>query len=212
MFPWSLLALATFIPNSGSGRLPRIDRLPSMELGYLYCWALFPLLFFSFARNILWTYVLPALPALAIVLALAITRARSELTTRVGFAIAIGVPLLATFIAALAIRHPERLKTERDLVAQTQKKREKARPLIYVNSRPFSARFYSEGMAKVMSLEEVEQAVQKYNSGIYFAVPKDLVTTFERRFEKTMIKEFVNRRFVLYETVPTAQDLAVKYE
>ncbi len=66
--PWSPLALALLMLSlrhvQGRAALQRVIRRPMT--GYLIAWALFVPVFFMFSRNVLWTYVLPALPAFSI--------------------------------------------------------------------------------------------------------------------------------------------------
>lgn len=63
---WGLMAVVALV------RIAR--RVPGRRLfsdpwgRYLLCWIVAPLLFFSFATNILWTYVITGLPALALLL------------------------------------------------------------------------------------------------------------------------------------------------
>src|SRR5690606_33720537 len=70
-FPWSLLVLPHLFWRVGTGKLPPL--LQSLRndprLGYLLGWALFTPAFFTLAGNILWTYVLPAIPAFSILAA-----------------------------------------------------------------------------------------------------------------------------------------------
>ncbi|NND44631.1 MAG: glycosyltransferase family 39 protein [Xanthomonadales bacterium] len=59
---WSLVALAGLV----QARKARLFADPWRR--YLLCWMIAPLLFFSFSTNILWTYVISGLPALALLL------------------------------------------------------------------------------------------------------------------------------------------------
>ena len=63
LFPWSVLIPAAFVAT-------RSRREPALR--YCFCWAGLILVFFSCSRGKLATYILPALPPLAIVLAYAI--------------------------------------------------------------------------------------------------------------------------------------------
>lgn len=67
MLPWTLLVGALLLWRR-TARQTKIQPslLPRHEGLYLLLWALAPALLFMLARNILWTYVLPGIPALAI--------------------------------------------------------------------------------------------------------------------------------------------------
>ena len=70
--PWSvLIPVASLRWRRTAAPAPAVDR--PLQL-YLLLWALTPCVFFSLAGNILWTYVLPGLPALAMLLALWLAR------------------------------------------------------------------------------------------------------------------------------------------
>lgn len=64
--PWILIGLGVFLNNkikAKKGGIPLND-----QQKYLWCWLLTPLVFFTMAHNIILTYTLTGLPALAIIL------------------------------------------------------------------------------------------------------------------------------------------------
>ena len=67
---WGLLFV--FALTRQARRARRKDSAPPVAhnpwRGYLLCWLIAPLLFFTFSGNILWTYVITGLPALALLL------------------------------------------------------------------------------------------------------------------------------------------------
>lgn len=69
--PWGVLGLGLLITRLCRSRGRRLLAAAWVDprVTYLLAWSLFTLVFFSFAGNILWTYVLPALPAFSILLA-----------------------------------------------------------------------------------------------------------------------------------------------
>ena len=93
--PWSFVALALAVRQ----RERLKGSLADPYTRYLVCWALTPLLFFTLAGNILYTYVLPGLPAFAILLARGLSKdgepspaaARGTLIVSVVFAVLISV-------------------------------------------------------------------------------------------------------------------------
>ena len=116
---------------------------------YLVCWMIAPMVLFTLAGNILPAYVLPGIPALALLLGLAWRD--SKLPGLNVIAISISVLLIAT----VAVLHfgPGKDKSERWLLAQ----RSDVLPTYYWQNQPFSARFYSAGQAdKIQSLTEVK--------------------------------------------------------
>lgn len=118
---------------------------------YLLCWALAPCIFFSLAGNILWTYVLPGLPAMAALAAAELDRFHPA---RVGRVLIAGLALsalgLAGFLANVELRGREQRDSAKTIVADYRARRQGDEPLIFLGRRPFSAAFYSAGSAQLV--------------------------------------------------------------
>ncbi len=118
---------------------------------FLLLWALWPLIFFTAARNIIWPYVLPSLPAAALLAAGWIQRRadadRAERCVAAGLALTL-VACLASLALALQTGRAER-ESARAVVRAYEHRHGSAEPLYFVGRKPFSAAFYSEGQAKV---------------------------------------------------------------
>lgn len=113
---------------------------------FLAFWALTPLVFFTAARNIIWTYALPALPAAALLAAHWLARWRGPLARRL-----VCTGMLLTAAAAFVIA-----QQASDASGRIQQHSAKALvhayaqscrqlPLLYVGARSFSMDFYSAG-------------------------------------------------------------------
>jgi 4-amino-4-deoxy-L-arabinose transferase-like glycosyltransferase len=147
--PWSvLIPVASLRWRRTAAPAPAADR--PLRL-YLLLWALTPCVFFSLAGNILWTYVLPGLPALAMLLALWLVRVPQG--AQVNRLLAGGVAVMALGIGAAVVAinvgsWGEEWST-RDLVADYDAQREDGQaPLVFLQHRPASAAFYSRGRAE----------------------------------------------------------------
>ncbi len=117
---------------------------------YLLVWGAAPCLFFTMSGNILWTYVLPALPALAILVAgwlAADSRHRS-----VDAVVASGVLFMALLIASYFIKEQvaDSWKSAKTAVAEHRVRATQQQPLLFVGDLPYSASFYSQGKAKAV--------------------------------------------------------------
>jgi 4-amino-4-deoxy-L-arabinose transferase-like glycosyltransferase len=100
LIPWSgALPAAARLFRRGQGRL----REERPGLIFLACWALFLLLFFSASQSKLVPYILPGVPPLAVLAALALQEAETDPRTRSWVRVggAIGAGLLAVLAAAL---------------------------------------------------------------------------------------------------------------
>ena len=122
---------------------------------YLICWMLAPMVLFTLAGNILPAYVLPGIPALALLITFAWRGSQVPHLHKVAIAIA------ALLMVAVAIIHfgSAKDKSERWLLQQ----RTEILPTYYLNKQPFSARFYSAGQAeKINRLLEVDSSEQRF--------------------------------------------------
>jgi 4-amino-4-deoxy-L-arabinose transferase-like glycosyltransferase len=121
------------------------------EAAYLWAWVLTPCVFFTFSGNILWTYVLPGLPALALLGGRwTASRARQD---RVEGLLTAGLAIcMLTIVGGLiyAARVPETIdrKSARALVADYRAQGRPDRPLYYLGKAPSSASFYSRGQVR----------------------------------------------------------------
>lgn len=161
--PWTLL-----LPLLAFGR--RAAQLKAgMQLGntspqakalrqrslYLLAWALAPCVFFTIAGNILWTYVLPALPAFAALAAawLALDVRRQ----RVDAVVSGGLLAMALLVGGFFVK--EQLqgswKSAKAVVAAHQMQSLGTEPVFFIGDLPYSASFYSQGHAKVLTSNAV---------------------------------------------------------
>lgn len=169
-FPWSLIALAAWGrarwsgADSGPHWQPRITGL----IGLVLAAGLMPAVFFTFSGNILWTYVLPGLPFLAVLASAALTAETTEpFRARYALALVLVIPVIGTAAGSWYAVNPEGLKTEKALIAQVHAlPGEPARKLFYLGKAPFSARFYSQGEVGTLAQDELEQALAQKSRNI----------------------------------------------
>ena len=138
----SLLPWAFFLPLM-------IRRRASMRRfeAYMWLWALATPLFFTFSGNILWTYLLPALPAWALLLAGRISEV-GLYTSRAAAASAFLLPIVGAGIIYAGVLD-ERPQNQRDVVdAWFKAQSAQSGALIYPGRRSYSSEFYSRGMSE----------------------------------------------------------------
>lgn len=156
LLPWSIRALAgvtrAIAPRAREAHAFLVDPWRA----YLLFWTLAPLVFFTFAGNILWTYVLPAAPAFAILVAdcwrpagEAIAAADDDkLRRRVVQVVAAGALVPAAFAIGTVVlqEHFAVARSHKALVAQYEAHRgDGTARLVYYRDRPPSADFYARG-------------------------------------------------------------------
>ena len=149
--PWTLVALLALVLLGRRGGLAvdgtgsagmAVPILKATEWQYLMVWTLAPLLFFTPARNILEAYVLPGLPAFAMLtslLALAATR-RAAWFSRLWL---LGLVCPALWAGWLTVSEQPELRSQRALIRLWKADS----PLVYLGDRPLSANFYALGRA-----------------------------------------------------------------
>lgn len=137
LLPWTL-----FLPLI-------IHRRKSIEPfeAYLWLWALATPAFFTFAGNILWTYLLPVLPAWALLLAGRISEVDTK-TTWAAAASALVLPIVGACIIYTRVLE-DRPQNQRDIVqAWLNMQPAESAPLIYPGRRSYSSEFYTSGRAE----------------------------------------------------------------
>ena len=175
-FPWGFIALGIaahrFFTRGKTAGVRTVLAEPLTS--YILAWALFALVFFTVARNVLWTYVLPAIPAFSILLGAHIAggwRSRRKIIAAVGATLAI--PVVGAVLAVLVMVQPGHLNTERDLVSFAQRTAKPGESLLYLDSRPFSARYYSQGEAELVPMTGLRARLAQATTDTYLAIPKD---------------------------------------
>ena len=137
LLPWALF-LPLLIRKRGS-----MQRFKA----YLWLWALATPVFFTFAGNILWTYLLPALPAWALLLSARVSEVGPK-TTWAAAASALVLPIIGAGIIYAGVLE-ERPQNQRDVVqAWLNVQSAHSAPLIYPGRRSYSSEFYSSGKSE----------------------------------------------------------------
>lgn len=139
LLPWSLLLPVLYTRRHALAQ--RRD-----YTAFLAAVALVTPAFFTLAGNVLWTYALPALSALSLLLGHALCAGTQRPRTLAALALVFPLGLLAV---AADGRLLERSENQQAVVAQWQRRQDDtAGPLYYAPKRSFAAEFYSNGSAR----------------------------------------------------------------
>ena len=165
---------------------------------YLLAWSVAPCLFFTMSGNILWTYVLPALPAMAL---LAARWLSSDARTRwVNSVVAAGVLAMALLVAAFFGREQfnDSWKSAKTVVLVHQAKGA-GQPLLFMGDLPYSASYYAQGKVKAVP-GNTELAARLASGPVYVALNPDQVKALTPELVTRLKLEATSGAYKLYST------------
>ena len=205
--PWTMFA-AVLLPRVRAV-LAAVTRDREDWHSYLALWALSPLILFTPAANILGAYVLPGLPAAAILLVSLWTSAwgRPGRWARAAGAAAIGgVAALLLAVSLLSVTAPQvlRLKTERELVAAARAADPQVR-FTYWGPRSYSAEFYTGGKVAFATNADAIDALARNGARDAVAVKAHDAETLAPRLAAGFTRVGPFGRRVLYIENPAAE-------
>ena len=119
---------------------------------YLLCWLLAPIVFFSLARNILPTYVLPGLVAFGLLVGEAWAQRHSQDPSNRILALGIVTPALTVLL--VLVWPSAGVRSQKEVVSAYRNSLQQEVALVYYKARPDSAAFYSAGSAREIEREE----------------------------------------------------------
>lgn len=160
-FPWTPVAIHGLVSNRMSW-MPKkiyIYLKQSSWISYLVAFILFPLMFFSLSKNIIYTYAFPVLPPLALLFSELMTKQLKQeprlQQTWLILSACIGIIFLGVTWCFFA--HPEWVsKSQKEVVCAWESSKHPSSQKLYYWSQkpaPYSAWFYSRG--NVASLADV---------------------------------------------------------
>ena len=182
---------------------------------YLLAWGLMPAVFFTFASNIIMPYVLPGIPALALLGGFYLVRRdphRVDQLLATGLSIVLVISLV--FVVVFPITGYGERKSERSLIHYYQSRfanggnksginsANKAAPLVYLGQYPYSASFYSNGnLSAVPTTSALTERLDKQDSlivAIGNGQDPEVTSLIQERLKK--VKAF--SRYSLYSENP----------
>lgn len=202
-FPWGIVGLmvAAWLLFRRDGRARLAIGVTGANAQFVLMAALAPMLFFTMASNTLWTYVLPALPFSALVLARLLLSLNLSWRgfRRMAVSAAVCVPVLTTGFVFYAMHDTRQLKTEQSIVDDYVDNRQPGDShLLYLDDLPFSAQYYSQGQARQITMEQLGVMRQNHRYQRYFlAVPKKETDRLLSRLPPTAQVHDSNRRYSL---------------
>jgi hypothetical protein len=119
-----------------------------------------PAVFFTMAGNIIWPYVLPGMPALALLVGGWLATRTQQNLVRLNLVVGLSITMVlaAGFNASMPFTGRSNDLAAKTLIEDYRSRMPSGLPLIYLGHRPFSASFYSQGQAL---LEKTPEALIK---------------------------------------------------
>lgn len=149
MLPWTPVLIYQVVSFFKQGKESQSSK--NAYLSFLWCWMLAPLILFSFAGNILHSYLMPILPAMALLIMAYFER--QPLSKHI-FKLALVTPVMLFTLVIVIGNGLTSKQSEKGLMqvwsAQAESKETR---LVYLGKRPFSAQFYSKGKALSSKLD-----------------------------------------------------------
>ncbi len=204
--PWGPLALLLMLGHllKSSWRKTLWQAGIKPPVLYLLFWALVTPVFFTPAGNVIWTYVLPSMPAFALLVGWAlVTLNNGRRWRQLGLNVVMWmVPVLALILTLLVANNNDLMKTEKSLAQYVAKQPQASEAsnftrLYYLSAElEFSARFYSHDLAKPIQLDQLER-LAKQQQGVFIAVPLSRWETTSAHFGARLEPRIQNMRFKL---------------
>lgn len=184
--PWSLPLVALGLKAIRRFFQGQRKPLSDWQL-FLLLWLLCPLVFFTFARNLIWTYSLPVVPAMALLLAASWQDKWSAWPKRVVAAASI-MPLLLIAVTIVLINGGGK-SSQKALLQKVYQNAPDNPAILYLGDMPFSARFYSSGQARAVANVDGLRKQLEQDRQTHFLVTKGenegiLPETIRRRFRE----------------------------
>lgn len=200
VMPWTVLLPLLWIGRKPT-QVPQKFETPRYSRSltiYLLAWSVASCLFFTMSGNILWTYVLPALPAMALLAARWLSRdARARWVSGV---VAAGVLAMSLLVTAFFVREEvaDSWKSAKTVV-QAHQTSASGQPLIFMGDLPYSASFYSKGKAR--ALPGNAELTQRLQVGpVYVALNRDQVKALPPELVSRLKLEATSGAYKLYST------------
>jgi 4-amino-4-deoxy-L-arabinose transferase-like glycosyltransferase len=211
-FPWVLIALYGSIKNiKNSVAILKNNN----EFTYFVAWSVFTMIFFTMSGNILATYTLPALPSLAILIAIYLLQYNFEIKIKrfnILYILALIAPSAAIIATIYLVTFPNKLKTQKGLIAKYENIKKQNQPIYFIDDRTFSAEYYSQDNAILVSnnthvtrsksnyinYAQFKQKLQNTKGSIYIAIHKKSVDKVINKFDLNLKKIYEDTRFILF--------------
>lgn len=184
--PWSLFFAYHLFKKETRRSLAAEYREANDWYLYLIFWASAPMIFFTLAGNILWAYVLPGIPAFALLCAAFLDSDSACVGIKKTATGLLPALLLLSFIVSLGVGPSQ--NSQKELIHHFNRIRQNE-TLHYFQWRPFSAEFYSNGSAGELSSFQDIKTLMNDDKKVFFAIKTDHLTSIPQRIRVKLTKQ-----------------------
>lgn len=181
--PWSIWFIVILIKNF-LNKSNNINK-PNDFVLYFSLWFISPLVFFTFCRNIIPSYPLPAIPAFALLMGSLISRNSTNLRA-IFFSMVFFIPFITLGIVTYYQFTPF-CESQKDLIYNIMKTHPNAH-MIYLREKvPYDGKFYSNGRAKNAKKERIEELLDHKDKIFIIGTASEMVilNNIMHRFKET---------------------------
>ena len=183
--PWGIISLIIALKHIGNRfkRFALLRELKKDDLSFYTVWMLFSMLFFTVSGNVLWTYILPSIPALSIISALYINRENGKFINSYKRLLYINtsiVPVIGIIATMYIIIYPVAIPTEKFLIARYKSVLKGNEPIYFVEQKSFSSTYYMNKKLNVISLNKLRAIEKNKDSNYFFVIKKNLASQMKK--------------------------------
>ena len=177
-------------------------------LWLLVIWALFLVLFFTLASNVIWTYVLPSLPAFSILLALLLNQNEGSLIQKYPKVIAVNiylVPVVSLIGLVIVSWFPNLVMSEKYLIASYRHHASSQEPIYFLGKKSFSSMYYMNEPIQTTSLEAFNDLNLSNEPHYFVVVSKGDETHISHQADLHQV--YRSKSYILYEGKSTPSNI-----
>ena len=217
-FPWVFLVFSA-LSKQVRQKENLLKKLKSDSIGsYFVMWSLFTMTFFTLSGNVLWTYILPALPSLAILLAIYLKKSSFKITIfsrHIHYGMLLFIPIVLFLANLYIIKNPDAINTDKALIGYYQSIKKEGEHIYYLYDRPFSAQYYSNDKAifvhnknKIknrstsMDNKKFLDQLTTLHSPAFLVIENNKTNYLKKLFGDKIVQKYKNRNRTMFEYNP----------
>lgn len=197
-FPWCLALIN--LPLSRWRELKAWAMADDGRCLYLLLWIVWPLVFFTTARNVILAYPLPCLPAMALLIAGVLNKREESWFRPLGpvcLVISGGFVAYSLVVGIFLPEHSPK-RSERELIRFFQNERMPQDRLIYYGARRLSAEFYMQGPVEHLSSSSDIARALDLPGRVFLEIPKRYLPLLPEAVRQRLVVAKDSKREVLY--------------